>query len=173
MNASFDGRPARFSLQSDQLVLIDPLALDGLAAELAAVGEAPAAAQPGMLSDLARHGLRIGLHRVAGFRPGEYQADPHSFESADATGSDPGVFDLDSGTVVLIDLLLLTPVARVLTWDRYDALLQTPLDDDSALGGINAEVGRAGFAIISADASTPLSGDGAFRLKAGQPTRAS
>jgi len=94
-----------------------------------------------------------------------------SFEAADE-GSDAGVFDIDSGTVVVIDLALLAAVARALTWDRYDEFLRSPQGDSSLLDTINAEVGREGFAIVSSDANRPFSGDGAFRLASGQPTPA-
>lgn len=170
MNASFDGRPARFVLQSDRLVLIDPLALDGLASDLAAVAAASDDQQEHMLRTLGERGLHIGLHPIQEFRPGWYQADLSSFAPAEDS-TDAGVFDVDSGTVVLIDLTLLEAVTKSLTWDRYDKLLQSPLEDESLLDAINAEVGRPGFAIISADADSPFSGDGAFHLLPDQPRR--
>lgn len=120
-NASLDGRPVRLDLQSPRLVLIDPLALDGL-------------------------------------------LDLDSFESVDAHDPDPGVFEIDSGTVVVIDLSALLPVASTLTRDGYDYFLQSPIGDDSRLMAINDDVGGSRFAIISADASRPFSGDGPFRL---------
>lgn len=163
-NASLDGRPARLELQSHQLVLIDPLALDGLRDELGAVGNATSSEQPAMLRALAAQGLRIGLTELAEFQPGVYELDLDSFESVDAHSPDPGVFQIDSGTVVVIDLSALHPVASALTWDRYDQFLQSPIDDDSRLVAINDEVGGPRFAIISGDASRPFSGDGAFRL---------
>jgi hypothetical protein len=95
-----------------------------------------------------------------------YQIDLDSFEAADASDIDPGVFDLDTGTVIVIDGGALSAVARALTWDRYDALLQAPAGDTSLLTEINREVGGPRFAIVSADAASPFSGDGAFRLKA-------
>ena len=41
MDASFDGRPVRFQLESGHVVLIDPLGLDGLSEQLAQVGQLP------------------------------------------------------------------------------------------------------------------------------------
>lgn len=163
-NASHDGRPARFELQSDKLVLIDPIALDGLRDELGAVSGAPPSEQPGMLQALAAQGLRIGLAELAAFQPGVYELDNDSFEPVDADNPEPGVFQIDTGTVVVIDLSALLPVANALTWDRYDEFLQSPIGDDSRLMAINDDVGGPRFAIISADASRPFSGDGAFRL---------
>jgi hypothetical protein len=76
------------------------------------------------------------------------------------------VFGVDSGTVVVIDIAALEKVARALTWDRYDALLQSPPGDDSALEALNREVGGPWFAIVLADAGAAFSGDGAFALRA-------
>src|SRR5687768_17039648 len=129
-NASFDGEPVRLALQSQSLVLIDPLALDGLREELKAVAAAPATEQPGMLKALGAQGLRIGFETLPAFQPGMYQLDVDSFESVDARLPHAGVFQIDSGTVVVIDLSALAPVANTLTWDRYDDLLQSPVGDD-------------------------------------------
>lgn len=167
MNASFDGQPAQFSLQSDTVVLIDPLALDGLAPELITLGAANREQQAAQLAELGQRGLRIGVHRVPNFRPGLYQVDLSSFQTAETDG--PGVFDVDTGTVVLIDLAALSSVAQVLTWDRYDELLQAEPGDDSLLNAINANVGRPAFALVSADAESAFSGDGAFQLRDDEP----
>jgi len=78
---------------------------------------------------------------------------------------------VDSGAVVIIDLTILEAVARAFTWERYDALLQSPPGDDSAVDALIHEVGSGGFAIVSADAARPFSGDGAFRLKHDHPVR--
>ena len=163
MNASFDGRPVRLQLESEHLVLIDPLALDGLSQQLAEVGKLPAAEQFSKLQALGEHGLRIGAR--GGAAPGMYEIRLDSFEAADASDTDASVFEIDSGTVIVIDGGALTTVALALTWDRYDRLLQTPVGDNSILTEINQEVGGPRFAIVSADADSPFSGDGAFRLR--------
>ena len=58
-----------------------------------------------------------------------------------------------------------------LTWDRYDQFLRSPAGDFSILETINAEVGREGFAVVFSDSNHSFSGDGAFRLLSGEPTR--
>jgi hypothetical protein len=166
MNASFDGRPVRFQLQSNPVVLIDPIALDGLSSQLAEAGEMPDSERFSKLQALADHGLRIGVQALVGAAPGIYEIGLDSFEAAEASDTDPSVFDIDTGTVIVIDGGALSAVARALTWDRYDVLLQTPVADDSILTEINGEVGGPRFAIVSADAESPFSGDGAFRLQA-------
>jgi hypothetical protein len=166
MNASFDGRPVRIVLESRHIVMIDPLALDGLSEQLAEIGELPEAKQLLSLQALGEHGLRIGVQGVGSAGPGTYQIGLDSFVAADAAGTDPGVFDIETGTVVVIDLRALSAVARAFTWDRYDALLQAPVGDDSMLADMNQEVGGPRFAILSADAESPFTGDGAFRLSA-------
>lgn len=147
-------------------MLIDPLALDGLSEQLAQAGELPEPERFSQLKALGEHGLRIGVQPVGRAAPGTYQIGLDSFEAAGAGDADPAVFDVDTGTVIVIDGGALSAVARALTWDRYDALLQAPVDDNSLLTEINREVGGPRFAIVSADAESPFSGDGAFRLKA-------
>jgi hypothetical protein len=169
MNASFDGRPVQLELESHKLVLIDPLALDGLAEQLAAVGGLAEPEQIRQLSELGRYGLRIGLHPVPNPAPGMYEIGLDAFEAVASDSPEPGVFDIDTGTVVVIDLSALTAVARIFTWDRYDALMQAAPGDETVLEMINAEVGGPRFAIIAADAATPFSGDGAFRLRRDVP----
>lgn len=166
MNASFDGRPVRFQLESGHVVLIDPLALDGLSEQLAQVGDLPAGEQFSKLRALGEEGLRIGVQLVGNAAPGTYEISLDSFEAADDSDTDPAVFDIDTGTVIVIDGGALSAVARAFTWDRYDALLQAPVEDHSILTEINQEVGGPRFAIVSADAERAFSGDGAFRLKA-------
>ena len=151
-------------LDSNHIVLIDPLALDGLSQQLADAAALPEPERLSTLRALGDHGLRIGVQAVD-LTPAMYEVGPHAVEEADAEDADPNVFDIDSGAVVLIDGDALAAVARALTWDRYDALLQAPVGDDSLLAAINAEVGGPRFAILSADADTPFTGDGAFRLR--------
>jgi hypothetical protein len=134
-----------------------------------ATGGADPERQVELVRALGSRGLRIGVHRVAGFRPGRYRVDLASFCRAAERENGPGVFDVDSGGVVLIDLALLGEVARAFTWDRYEALLRAPVGDLSALQDMTAVVGRPGFAVLSASADSPFSGDGAFRLLADQP----
>ncbi len=165
MNASFGGQSARFDLRTPQVLLLDPLALDGLRDELIELATLAPDQQRERIRALGTQGLRLGFQDVPAFEPGSYELDVYAFEAVDADAADLGVFQTDSGTVVVIDVGALEPVARVLTWDRYDALLQTPLGDDSALEALNREVGGPCFAIVSADASVPFSGDGAFRLR--------
>lgn len=172
LNASSDGGPVRVELQSQTMVLIDPLALDGLREELQSVAAAPHAEKPHMLRALAAQGLRIGLQELPALEPGAYELDADAFEPVDASDPHPGVFECDSGAVIIIDLEALSAASRVLTWDRYDDFLQSPPGDDSRLMAINDEVGGPRFAIISADASRGFSGDGAFRLKPDRIVRA-
>jgi hypothetical protein len=165
MNASFDGRPVRLTLQSDRLVLIDPLALDGLRAELTEISRVAPNKQAEEIHALGVRGLRIGLVDVPSFQTGTYEFDVRSFESVDPDSSDQGVFEVDSGTVVVIDMAALEQVAGALTWDRYDALCQSSPSNDSALEALNSDVGGPRFAILLADAESQFSGDGAFRLR--------
>jgi hypothetical protein len=53
-----------------------------------------------------------------------YQVDPDPFEAVDLDNTDRAVFSVDTGTMIVIDGNALSAVARALTWDRYDAVLQ-------------------------------------------------
>lgn len=165
-NFAFDQHPARLDLTSSMIVLLDPLALDGLSAELQRVPAAPVAQQPRLLREI-QSGLRIGVHELTDFRPGTFELGVNDFESA--SDGDASAFDVDSGTVVVIDLPYLGRVASALTWDRYDALLQSPVDDDTALNQLVEDVGGPFFALIAASADSSFDGDGAFRVRAGAP----
>jgi hypothetical protein len=168
MNASFDGRPVLLRLESNHIVLIDPLALDGLSTQLVEIAALPLEEQFSRLAALSQHGLRIGVH-TTNASPGTYEIGLDAFEACESTDVGAGIFDIDSGTVVLTDLAALGSVARAFTWDRYDALLQAPLGDFSILEELNAAVGGPRFAIVSGDSGTPFTGDGSFRLRLGIP----
>jgi hypothetical protein len=165
MNASFDGQPARLTLRSGRLLCIDPLALDGLRDQLTELAQVTPSEQQEVVLALGAQGLKVGLLDIPSFQPGTFELDVESFEGVDPGGADPSVFEVDSGAVVVIDVAALDAVARTLTWNRYDALLQTAPGDDSALEALNRDVGGPWFAILSADANSSFSGDGAFRLR--------
>ena len=163
MQASFDGRPVRIRAESRHFVLVDPLALDGLSEQIAATGELPLSEQLATLRVLGELGLRIGVQPLdAG--PGIYDIDRESFEAVqDAAEAEPVAFDVDSGAVVVIDRTALASVARALTWQRYDDMLQA--GGDVVLAEVTREVGGPRFALLSADAGSTFDGDDTFRLR--------
>jgi hypothetical protein len=169
MRMSFDGTPVTLHLESKYIVAIDPLALDGLSHELAELTNVDEAEQFKKLKALGEFGLRIGLQAVES--PGAYRLDNYSFEYDDSDDDDPALFDVDSGTIVLIDLPALGAVARSLTWDRYDKFLQAEPDDYSIMEAVNLEVGGPRFVMIPGDGNTPFQGDGRYRLRADRITR--
>ena len=65
--------------------------------------------------------LRIGVHEIDRFTPGSYSLGPGDIEPARRKGRD--VVDVDSGAIVVTGLDSLPAVAKVLTSERYDALL--------------------------------------------------
>ena len=170
MNASFDGRPVRLRIESPYLVLIDPMALDGLSQRLADLGTASHVDQLAALHAFGEYGLRIGVHGVGALAPGTYEIGLDAFEPSTGDQQDTRAFDVDSGTVVLIDLQALSAVAKVFTWDKYDALLQAAVGDYAIVEEMNRAVGGPRFAIVAADADTPFTGDGAFQLRDGTPS---
>lgn len=171
MNVSLDGAPVRFTLRSPRLLLIDPLALDGLRDQLRELDPSAPGEPEATIATLSDYGLRIGLHDLSDFEPGTFEIDRHAFESVDEDTVDPRVFEIDSGTLVVIDLTALAAVAGALTWERYDAWLRSPVGDDRVLEAIKADAGGTCFAILTSDADSPFSGDGTFRLRPGSPRR--
>ena len=173
MVCSLDGRPVYVDVTSNHLVLIDPLALDGLSDQLVAIADADLATQSVQLRALGEYGLRIGLRRVPGLTPGTYEIDPDSFEPVDPESSGDGVFDIDSGTVIAIDLNALAAVAKSLTYDRYDSFLRTPLWGYTSPDDLVQELGGPFFAIVFANADRPFAGDGSYQFRPGTPKRVS
>ena len=165
MNVSCDRGPARFDLRSPSLVLIDPMALDGLGADLKRISQMSRDKQQAGIRALSTRGLRIGLTDVPAFHSGSYELDVQSFESADPDVPDPDIFEVDSGSVVVIDLTALKQVADAFTWGQYDAFLKSTPGDNSVIESLNRSVGGPRFAILLADGDSPFSGDGAFRLR--------
>jgi hypothetical protein len=166
-NFSFSGEPIEFELSSPYILLIDPLALDGLSPELQTISEIPRSEIPERIRDLSG-GLRIGLIQMSHFRAGRYQLGNEDFEETDEA-ADPSIFDIDSGTVCVVDLNHLGATAKTLTWDRYDAFLRSQLGDNSIWIDIIEKVGGPFFGMLNGDVSTPFRGDGSYRLKPNTP----
>lgn len=90
---------------------------------------------------------------------------PTDLERVEHDDVDPRVVDVDSGTIVLVDLVHLPRVASVLTWERYDLALQAPVGDISPYTQMLAEPSRPDFALLFAAEGTAFDGDGAYLLK--------
>jgi hypothetical protein len=168
-NVSFDGQAVTLQLSCPYIVLIDPLALDGLRDQLQSLEGRTSTDQRALLEALSVP-LRIGVHEVKDFRPGFFRVTLSDFEYVKGPARDPGIVEIDSGTMVLADLAHLASVARVLTWERYDRALQAPAGDDTPFHEMEAEVGGPFFAVLSGSADSPFKGDGAFRLLSTAPT---
>lgn len=166
---SFDGRPVIFEMATPSLVLIDPLALDGLSSELQSI-DVQARDPIAAIAPYSGY-LRIGVHTILNFRPGLYRLALTDFIHSES-GDDPRDFDIDSGNVVAIDFTSLGAVARHLDWDTFDSLLRSPVDDESVCREIVHAVGGPCFAIVSAHSATPFDGDGCFRLNDSAPVPA-
>ena len=146
-------------------MLIDPLALDLLRDPLQALSSLCEAHQIERLGQLSTT-LRIGVREIDGFTPGSYRLGPADVEPARRKG--PDVVDVDSGAIVVTGLDSLPAVAKVLTWERYEALLGV---QSVKTARWFAKVLGPRFAILQADADRPFSGDGAYRLARRAPTR--
>jgi hypothetical protein len=166
-NFSFRGEPIEFELSCPSILLIDPLALDGLSAELQTMSQIPRSELPEKMRDLSG-GLRIGLAQVKDFRQGRYRLGNEDLEESDHE-ADSSIFDIDSGTVCVIDVDHLGLTAKALTWDRYDAFLRSQVGDYSIWIDIMEEVGGPFFGMLNGDVSTPFRGDGSYRLKPEAP----
>jgi hypothetical protein len=142
-NFSFAGEPIELELACSHIVLIDPLAQDGLRAELQILSGSPQSEIAEGLRDLSG-GLRIGLALVGNFRPGRYKLGNEDIEETD-NETDSSIVDVDSGTICFIDLHHLGLAAKALTWDRYDSFLRSQVGDNSIWMEI---VGRGWWAVF-------------------------
>jgi hypothetical protein len=155
-----------FRLDAALIVLIDPLALDGLKGILNSDFAARLAADPRGILELPGF-LRAGVHRVEPFTPGNYRISRRGVERIDGVDSesDFSIFDVDTGSLVLVDVHHLAAVAQALTWERYDWALQSPLDDTSRWKEIARDAGGGVFGILRGDYDSPFPGDGRYRLR--------
>ena len=167
-NFSFQGEPIEFTLSSSRVILIDPLALDGLATELQSISSSPPSEILSRIRSLPGF-LRVGIHQVSNFRPGTYSLGNDDLEKANDE-DDASVFDIDSGTLCVLDLNHLGSTAKALTWDRYDNFLRSPAGDNSIWAEITEEIGGPFFGMLSGDVSTPFGGDGRYRLRSNAPS---
>jgi hypothetical protein len=168
-NFSFRGEPIEFRLSCSWILLIDPLALDGLSADLQVISKTALNEIPAMIHDLPG-GLRIGVTEISDFSPGMYSLGNQDVEET-RDGDAISTFDVDSGTVCVIDLKHLGLTAKVLTWNRYDAFLRSQAGDNSIWVDMVTEIGGPFFGMLNGDVSTPFRGDGRYRLKPGRPLR--
>jgi len=167
-NVSESRGPIEFQMSSPLLIAIDPLVLDGISAELQALPPSKLAATPEMIRAL--HGpMKLGIHRIEDFIPGKYRIANDDLEPVNGDQEDVGVFDIDTGTLILVDLAYLAGLARILTWERYDDALQS--DDDSCWLSVVEELGGPFFGLLCGDISTLFKGDGSYRIRSGAPYR--
>jgi hypothetical protein len=168
-NIAFDGTPVEFEAPSGYVVLIDPVALDALATEIAALAGQPLEARLRALAAMPGF-LQVGVQPLP---PGDGQRVELTLDDFEAVGemTGPAIVDVDSGALVAADLDALPRLASVLTWDRYDWLLQAPPGDTSRERQVTADAGGPCFALIGGDADRAFAGDGAYRLRPGRPRR--
>ncbi len=115
--------------------------------------------------------MKVGFHRIENFVPGTYQIANDDLEVVDGDQGDVGAFDIDSGTLILVDLNYLARLAQILTWEKYDRTLQSPADDDSCWLRFIDELGGPFFGILWSDIDTRFRGDGTYRIRNGAPHR--
>jgi hypothetical protein len=164
-----DGRgPIEIQMASSLVVLIDPLVLDGISAELQELSPSEVEANPALIRALPGP-MKVGLHRVEDFLPGIYRIANEDVEGVDNNEEDVSVFDIDTGTIILADLGYLARLARILTWERYDGALRSPAGDDSPWLRFAEELGGPFFGILWGDINTPFQGDGTYKIRSGAP----
>ena len=167
-NVSFDGRPIEIVLNSPFLVLLDPLVLDGLREDFESLASLQPAERAVRVRDLPGP-MRIGVHDIKGFRPGGYRVAASDLEVFDDEVPDSGVCDVDSAAIVVVDIGKLDELARILTWERYDFALQSPLEDDSRFLALVDELGGPCFGLLNPAEGTAFDGDGSYKLREGAP----
>ena len=187
-NVSLGGQPIEFLVSAPFIVLIDPLVLDGWRTDFQSL---PSGLEDRIEFILSLPtSMHVGVQEIAGFKPGLYRLSPEDFEegwSDDPDGGDEDgdidaeesddevdwvdfggnavddrIFDIDTGSLIVVDLDHLGALARILPWERYDHALQSPKGDYSRFTEICDELGGAFFGIIS-------SNDGTYQLRKGAP----
>jgi hypothetical protein len=194
-NVSFDGQPIEFLVRAPFIVLVDPLVLDGWREDFQSLPPDLADRIEFILS--LPTSMHVGVQEIVGFKPGLYRLSHEDFEEVDCDNpdgsdedgdlggqesgdavdqvdyaehaADDRIFDIDTGSLIVVDLDHLGALARILPWERYDHALQAPKGDYSRFNEVSDELGGAFFGIVSADASTPFQGDGTYRLRRGAP----
>jgi hypothetical protein len=164
LNVRFDHQPIAFQLSSPYLIALDPLVLDGISGSLRKIGN-DSLSQTRLGLAALNPMLKIGVIEVAPFQPGFYSLGMDDLELLMVTGSEPDVFEVDTGAVVFVDLTYLIRLATAFTWERYDLGLQSPIGDSSAWLKLTEQVGGPYFGILFADADSSFSGDGTYRLR--------
>ena len=174
-NLSSSDGPAYIDVISQHLVLLDPLALDMLPVQLPELSRLDSSSLLIALSKISKDvrrrnfGLRIGWCELPSLSPRTYTIDANSFDPVEPDDTHEDVFDIDCGTVVVVDVSALGAVAATLTWERYDLLLQQPIGDSTLIEEMIREVGGKRFAIVSGDINYPFAGDGIYRFREGMP----
>jgi len=159
--------PIEFMLSSPLVVLIDPIVLDGLSAELQAICDSPISERTAMIRVLPGF-MRVGVQQVVSFRPGAFRLGNNDFEETDEEES-AETFDVDTGTVCIIDLNSLRSTAKTVRWERYDRMLRSTTALESIGIEMIKEFGGPFFGMLSGDISTPFRGDGRYRLRSKAP----
>lgn len=169
-NTSFDNQPIEIKMDSRYLVLIDPLALDGLSEKLSS-NPNPIATNPIELLAQYSEPLRIGMYEIPDFIPGDYQISSSDLTSAESDDKSSEIVDIDIGEMIVVDFSHLSDVAKNLAWEQYDLYLQSPVGDDTVILSIIEKIGGAYFGIISSDENTEFIGDGSYKIRHGTAIR--
>jgi len=169
-NVSGGRESIQLQISSPLLALIDPLVLDGISPELQKLSPSEVAANPELVRAL-QGPMKVGLHRIEDFVSGTYRIANDDIEAVVSDQGDVGAFDIDSGTLILVDLSYLARLAQILTWEKYDLALQSPADDDSCWLRFIDELGGPFFGILWGGIDTPFRGDGTYRIRSGAPHR--
>ena len=170
-NISFNTEPVDFNLNSRYVVLLDPLALDGLRGALSSLGANEKVHPWESIARMNSGFLRVGVHEVEKFKPGMYRLHFVDIIAASDSASETGACDIDSGTLIVVDYACFSTFVRSLTWERYDQALQSPVDDYSRFDSISQEIGGPYYALMSSDAERggDFVGDGSYMLRHGSP----
>jgi hypothetical protein len=176
-NASFDGSPVQFRMDSPLLACFDPLALDMLG-DLLPPG-APMDV-PVFLERANANNASLACFTIPDFRPGLYTLDPHDIKKfgdegedleysedeleADDEAPDYLFAGVDSGTLIFADVAHLPKLVALFTWEQYDR----SLGDDTVFPGIIERLGGPYFAVIVSDARLGMQfdGDGTYTVPA-------
>ena len=173
-------------MDSPFLLLVDPLALDWVRDQLAAIKETERINVGEVVSRINENTSVMACIEIDDFQPGTFRLDPRDIlkfgrdedgldyedvggelaEPEDGSPSYPLV-SVDSGALVAVDFAHLVQLAAFLSWERYDLTLRK--GGDQVFEEITKDMGGPYFALIHACAGREMEfdGDGLYTLRPG------
>jgi hypothetical protein len=170
-NISFNEQPIEFILNAPYLVLVDPIVLQNVKGYLDSINVSE---QIEITRKLQEHSeFRVGVSEVKEFKSGMYQLAASDLQACDYNESSKSICEVDSAFIMVVGVDKLLAVSKVVTWEKFDAALRSPVGDDSIFIEFVNELGGPFFGVIATVDGTDFKGDGRYKLREGVPIKLS